>query len=122
MAYEIKLLIDGEKKTYVRNEPPMLIDMTNAMKYQAHQIKMYNKKDGLTDKDLDQQQKDFAMIASSFWHKQFSEKAFITGADQEAMDVLYKVIGDSLGTSDDEEQSADKSDDGKADRESARTN
>ena len=102
--YEIELLVGGERKKYVRNEPPMLVDMTNAMKYQMHQIQMYSKDGVPDDKELDQQQKDQAKFASVFWHKQFSEKAFIEGADLAAIGVLSQALNDALGSSKEDEK------------------
>ena len=66
MAYEIELNIDGEKKKFIRNEPPMLREMTKALIVQQQQLKMYSKDDGPTEDDFNKNEKNLANFAAGF--------------------------------------------------------
>jgi hypothetical protein len=97
MAYEIELDISGEKKKFVRNEPPMLREMTKALIVQQQQLKMYSKDDGPTEDDFNKNEKNLANFAVSFWKNQFKADQFIAGCDKNNMDILNSAIADSLG-------------------------
>jgi len=102
MAYEIELLIGNEKKKFVRNEPPMLGDMTKALIVQNHQAKM--EESGPTEKDLEKNQDNLASFAEKFWHYQFKAKEFIEGCDLENMDNFNKALADALGAGGDNKE------------------
>lgn len=97
MSYEIDLLINNEKKKFIRNEPPVLKDMTKALIVQQQQIKMYAKDDGPSEDDFNKNEKNLASFAVSFWKNQFKAEQFISGCDKPNMDILNQALGDSLG-------------------------
>lgn len=108
MAYEITLIIDGKDKKFVRNEEPVLKDITNALKIQRNQMLMYSK-DGVPDeKEYDKDEQLLAQFAVDFWHGQFTKQEVIDGATRQAMDIINEGIGAALGVGEDEETESPK--------------
>lgn len=97
MAYEVKLTIKGEEIPFKRTETPFLNDTTRALILQQHQVKMYGKDDGPTDKDLMNNEKDISDFASKFFKNQFTPKDFIEGAHSDATITISKIIDECLG-------------------------
>lgn len=111
MAYQIKLNINGSVNTYVRNGEPGLRDTTNALKVQAQQLRMLGRKDGATNEDYDENEKNLAKFAVDFWKHQFTEADVIDGAvmSLRSLDSINDAIDDALGKDDsDEGQGAGK--------------
>lgn len=111
MAYQIKLNVNGNVNTYVRNGEPGLRDTTNALKVQAQQLRMLGRKDGATNEDYDENEKNLAKFAVDFWKHQFTEADVIDGAvmSLRSLDSINDAIDDALGKDDsDKDQGSGK--------------
>lgn len=110
MAYIIKLNINGKVNTYVRNGEPGLRDTTNALKVQAQQLRMLGRKDGATNEDYDDNEKNLAKFAVDFWKHQFTETDVIDGAvmSLKSLDSINDAIDDALGKDDSSNQGVAK--------------
>lgn len=98
MALEIKLKIGKEEKTFVRNGDPNLRDLTNALKVQYQQIRMYSKDDGPSNQDIEENLVNTSAFAIDFWNKQFSTDEFILGATEnlQSMRAVEKALDATL--------------------------
>lgn len=107
MAYQIKLNIKGETCVFTRNGEPTLRDTTNALKVQQQQLRMINRKDGPSNDDYDENEKNLAKFAVDFWKNQFTTDDVIDGSSisLKSLDSINDAIGDSL--SDGEEDKKD---------------
>ncbi|AGZ17348.1 tail assembly chaperone [Lactobacillus phage PL-1] len=107
MAYQIKLNIKGETCVFTRNGEPTLRDTTNALKVQQQQLRMLNRKDGPSNDDYDENEKNLAKFAVDFWKNQFTADDVIDGSSisLKSLDSINDAIGDSL--SDGEEDKKD---------------
>ena len=111
--YELELLIDGEKKKFIRNEPPMLIDLINALKIQQHQVTLLTNPDGASDEQWDKNMQDLGEFAVNFWHKQFKYQQVIHGLDLDNLKIVQGAIDDSLGEDDTDTDSEEKEEESK---------
>lgn len=104
MAFEISLMIDGKENKYVRNGEPGLRDMTNAMKVQQQQLRMYAKEDGPTNADFDANEANLANFAVAFWQGQFTRDQVIDGsvASLKSLDSINQAIDSALSGDEDE--------------------
>ena len=109
MAYEVNLIINGKKEQFKRTEPPFLKEITRALVLQQHQIRMYGKNDGPTDKDFDNNSKEIAKFASQFFKDQFTQEDFLNGADGENVTVISNIIDKCLGVKNPDDIDTDKS-------------
>ncbi|GBG94980.1 hypothetical protein LFYK43_14390 [Ligilactobacillus salitolerans] len=107
MAYELTLTINDEKKKFIRNEEPMLHDTMQALKVQYQQARQLQRADGATSQDADENEKNIANFAVSFWHGQFKAGDVKQGCNLDNLDVINQAIGDSLGNTDDEDTEED---------------
>lgn len=98
--YKLNLKIDGKAETFKRTDEPFLKDITRALILNQHQIKMYGKEGGPTDKDYNNNTDEIAKFAVDFWNGQFSKEDVINGANAEAMTVISSAIDECLGTED----------------------
>ena len=98
MAYQIKLNIKGETCVFTRNGEPTLRDTTNALKVQQQQLRMLNRKDGPSNDDYDENEKNLAKFAVDFWKNQFTTDDVIDGSSisLRSLDSINDAIGDSL--------------------------
>ncbi|WP_040536830.1 phage tail assembly chaperone G [Schleiferilactobacillus shenzhenensis] len=102
MAYKIKINKNGKVNEYIRNEDPDLRDMTNALKVEQQQIRMYGRPEGPTNEDFDINEANLAAFAVRFWHNQFSAQEVIDGATAK-LDTLTSInvaVGDALNDPD----------------------
>lgn len=113
--YEIELLIDGEKKKFIRNEAPMLGDLTRALKIQQHQVAWYTSETGPTDEQIDTNTKELAEFAVNFWNKQFKYQQVINGLPADKVDEINEIVLETLGQNEDsdDEDSAEDTDEEK---------
>lgn len=107
MVYTLKLRIDKKLETFKHTEPPYLKDITRALILQQHQVAMYQDDKGPTDKQFLENSKEIARFAVNFWDNQFSADDVLNGADADAMTTISKVIDDSLGTPNTDEDMTD---------------
>lgn len=96
MAYKITLMIDNKENEFIRNGEPTLKDLTNALKVQQQQLRMYTKEAGPSDQDFDLNEGYLAKFAVDFWRGGFTKDQAIDGATHEAMVAINDAIGDSL--------------------------
>lgn len=103
MAFEISLMIDGKANKYVRNGEPGLRDVTNALKVQQQQLRMYAKDTGPTNADFDANESNLANFAVTFWQGQFTKDQAIDGsvASLKSLDSINKAIGAALDSGED---------------------
>jgi len=102
MAYEVKLMINGEKETFKRTEAPFLIDQTNALILSQHQMKTFGS-DNITDKALLDNAKDIAKFASNFFGGQFTIDDFIHGAHNDAISAVNAVLKECMDPDDNDD-------------------
>lgn len=105
MAFQIKLNINDHEKVFVRNGEPNLRDVTNALKVQQQQIRMFARKDGPTNDDHDENENNLANFAVDFWKNQFSKEEVIDGATRslKSLQSINVAIQETLKDDDSEE-------------------
>nr|DAZ35734.1 MAG TPA: hypothetical protein [Caudoviricetes sp.] len=70
MPYKIKLLINNKENEYIRNEPPMVENLIDALKIQRIEIEMDTTENGQTDKQIEERfngYADFDLIKNPVW-------------------------------------------------------
>ncbi|WP_347975336.1 phage tail assembly chaperone G [Limosilactobacillus fermentum] len=97
MPYKIKLLINNKENEYVRNEPPMVENLIDALKIQRIEIEMDTTENGQTDKQIEERFNGYADFAVKFWHNQFSKKDFLSGLPTDAFDSIKNPVWETLG-------------------------
>lgn len=103
--YEICLIINDKERKFVRNFPPTLANITDAMKIQRIEIQMINEeKSFFTDEQLDDREKRIADFAVKFWNNQFTADDVLNGADVKAVSIIQKAIEQALGVENTEAQ------------------
>lgn len=105
MAFQIRLNINDKENLFVRNGDPNLRDMTNALKVQSQQVKMYSKTDGPDESDFDKNESNLANFAVGFWQNQFSKNDVIEGATYrlKTIESINDAIEATLGAGEDPE-------------------
>lgn len=107
--YEIELIISGQRKKFVRNQPATLANITDAMKIQRIEIEMINSGNTFyTDEQLDEREKRIADFAVKFWHNQFNAEDVLEGADLAEVNIISQAIEDALGVEKNEEDDEKK--------------
>lgn len=92
MAYEVKLTIKGEEIPFKRTETPFFKDTTRALILQQHQVKIWDKKDGPTDEDLINNEKDVANFASSFFNANLQQRILLMERIQNQLLQFQKLL------------------------------
>lgn len=114
MPFKIKLLINNKENEYVRNEPPMIENLIDALKIQRLEIDMETNDNGGTAKEIEDRFSLYADFAVKFWHNQFSKDDFLTGLTTGSFDDVRNPVWVTLGydpnasESDDEENGEKK--------------
>lgn len=105
MSFQIRLNINDKENLFVRNGDPNLRDMTNALKVQSQQVKMYSKTDGPDESDFDKNESNLANFAVGFWQNQFSKNDVIEGATYrlKTIESINDAIEATLGAGEDPE-------------------
>lgn len=115
MPFKIKLLINNKENEYVRNEPPMIENLIDAMKIQRLEIDMETNDNGGTAKEIEDRFNLYADFAVKFWHNQFSKDDFLTGLATGSFDDVRNPVWVTLGydpnsSEPDDEENGEKKD------------
>lgn len=114
MPFKIKLLISNKENEYIRNEPPMVENLIDALKIQRIEIEMDTSENGQTDKQIEERFNAYADFAVKFWHNQFSKGDFMAGLTTTAFDQVRNPVWVTLGydpnASDNDEENGEKKD------------
>lgn len=113
MPYKIKLLINNKENEYIRNEPPMVENLIDALKIQRIEIEMDTTENGQTDKQIEERFNGYADFAVKFWHNQFSKNDFLSGLPTSAFDLIKNPVWDTLGYDPDALEDDDENDEKK---------
>ena len=97
MPYKIKLLINNKENEYVRNEPPMVENLIDALKIQRIEIEMDTTENGQTDKQIGERFRGYGDFAVKFWYNSFSKKDFLSGLSTGAFDSIKNPVWETLG-------------------------
>ncbi|CAJ2232206.1 phage tail assembly chaperone G [Companilactobacillus paralimentarius] len=108
MVYSISLKIDGKKTNFKVTKTPMFLEITKATIAREHQMQMYSKDEGPSEKDFMRNMDLLSEFASLFWNNQFEAENVTTGADLKAIESINKAILSCIGVEEDSNDTESK--------------